>query len=93
MKTLLMAGVAVVALTTAAMAEDKPVTEPQPAVGSTAQRGSTSQYVVPTAPSGNPGAQAGMNWTSRSGNTNLGGYVGGNTAGGYEGDTRFQLHF
>ncbi|MGY4509645.1 hypothetical protein [Bradyrhizobium sp. BWC-3-1] len=93
MKTFLLASVAAVVLATAAFAEDKPVTEPQPAVGSTAGRGSTSQYIVPTAPGGNPGAQAGMNWTSRSGNTNLGGYVGGNTGGGYEGGARVQLHF
>jgi hypothetical protein len=42
---------------------------------------------------GSPGAQAGANWTSKSGNTNVGGYVSGNTAGGYEGGARIQFRF
>jgi hypothetical protein len=43
--------------------------------------GSATGYVVPM---GANGGQAGANWTSRSGNFNAGGYVGGNMNGGYQ---------
>jgi hypothetical protein len=36
--------------------------------------GATSGYVAPTMQGINPGLQGGMNWTSRSGNTAIGGY-------------------
>lgn len=45
-----------------------------------AEPGRTTGYAVPM---GLNGGQAGANWTSRSGNTNIGGYVGGNMNGGY----------
>ena len=43
--------------------------------------GGVSGYAVPL---GANGGQVGANWTSHSGNTNIGGYVGGNLGGGYQ---------
>jgi hypothetical protein len=47
-----------------------------------AAAGGVSGYAVPL---GANGGQVGANWTSHSGNTNIGGYAGGNLGGGYQG--------
>jgi hypothetical protein len=74
---------------TLAIAEEKTDGRPVPK----ADPGRTTGYVVPTAPGGNPGGQAGMNHTSRDGNTNVGGYVSGDTGGNHEGGVRFERRF
>lgn len=91
-KKLLILAAAAASLACPALAADAP-TQPTPPEGALASRGGVNGYVVPTAPGGNPGAQAGTNWTSRSGNTNIGGYAGGNTGGGYEGGARVILRW
>jgi hypothetical protein len=52
--------------------------------------GSVTGYAVPM---GLNGGQAGANWTSRSGNTNVGGYFGGNMNGGYSTGVGVGVHF
>jgi hypothetical protein len=86
LKKLLIASVAAAASMTPAFAAEQGTPKEAP-------RGSATGYAVPTANGGVPGAQVGTNWTSRSGNTNIGGYASGNSAGGYEGGARIQLRF
>jgi hypothetical protein len=52
--------------------------------------GGVSGYAAPL---GLNGGQAGANWTSRSGNTNIGGYVGGNLGGGYQTGVGFGFRY
>lgn len=52
--------------------------------------GGVAGYAVPL---GANGGQVGANWTSRSGNTNIGGYVGGNFGGGYQTGVGFGFRY
>ena len=80
-------GIAVIAgFVSPAMADSRSInlqpgfTKGPDAAAPRAAPGSTTGYAVPMGPNG---GQIGANWTSRSGNTNVGGYVGGNMNGGY----------
>jgi hypothetical protein len=83
----LVGGIAVVAaVASPAMAEQRSVdlqpgfTRGPDAAAPRAAPGTATGYAVPM---GANGGQAGANWTSRSGNFNAGGYVGGDMNGGY----------
>jgi hypothetical protein len=96
MKTLVLSAVVFVSLLAPALADSRSIdlrpgfTGAPDNMSPRANPGGATGYVVPM---GLTGGQAGANWTSRSGNTNVGAYGGGDMNGGYQVGASIALHY